>query len=687
MARPNLKAVSTSPAIAVPIGEWDEWACRIAGRRRDLRLRQDDGNYLAATWPTSPPARAWAVHLHDDNGRARTLAIDVDSKDANELDTHRQADAVASLLELAQLRYVRARSGPTGGIHIYVPLAQWWPAPALHAIARELRAVAAPRVDPSPHANAKTGAIRAPGSPHPSGDGDVAIVGSIERARAVFDEPNADAALRELARLLGVPLRGELPHSWWTNLLTGAKDLTGGEAAKNEQRRSLLRVAYLHGYSEAWLRKMLVEHKSPHAARLLDKRPGGDYLQQEWARVVQDPSAGRTMSADERDTWMQLVQLLDPDRARTNNEWRDVSLLRVLLGYAWQHQRLTLDLSTRTLGTAMGANRSTASRVLTRLEARGVIERQRAARASNASLIRLLRLSGEGWDTSRTGRPQPTAVGELRGVPSFTTPDAPPPTDTPELFWSRVGGLGPRAQHAYALLDSRPDNAAGLAQRLGLSDVRSLRRTHLARLLELDLIGCTAEGVYYALPASERELRRHAFEHGALRGAQGRRKRVQHERAAYDDDRRRRYISDKQKQIAVVAVDWMTLDDLQARLDIKSRQLLVETIEGMELDGRAHVDGDRVRATAGERQPLQLAYDPRQFVPIEDVARDVASHLTTELQPVAVLAAKTQHRTKTVVAALEHLQFNGRALRSGRAWSAYPDALPVALEAASVERG
>ncbi len=678
MSRQSLKAVHSSPAIAVPVGAWDEWAQRIAGRRRDLRVLDDEGAYRTRSWPSSQPDVAWAVHLHDDEGRARTLAIDIDCKDGHELDAHRQADAVASLLELAQLHYVRARSGPTGGIHLYVPLATAWPAQALHSIVRELRAVAAPRVDPSPHSNAKTGAIRGPGSPHPSGTDAVTILGRLDRARDAFDTPNGDDALRELARLLGVPLRGELPQSWWTNLLTGAKDLTGGEAVKSEQRRSLLRVAHLHGFTEEWLRALLKRHNSPHAARLLEKRPGGDFLKQEWKRIVQDPSAGRTMTPDERHVWMQLVQLLEPDLWSKHNDCRDVSLLRVLLGHAWQHQRLELDLSTRTLGTAMGASRNTASLVLGRVEARGWIARERAPRARDASTIRLLPLSGEGQDTGRTARPQPTAVGELRGVPSFTTPDSPPATDTPELFWSRVGGIGPRAQHVLALIGTKPDSATGLAQRLQLKDARSLRRTHLANLMDLDLIGRTTEGVYYALPTSERELRRHAFEQGALRGAQARRKRVEDERLDYSDDRRRGFVLDVQARIATDAIEWTNVDALRQRYNVKSVQLFAEAVDAMELDGRLHRDGDRVRATGTRSRPLlQLAIDPSSSIPLEQVALEVEAKLTSSPQTVAALAALTRHRTKTVADALEHLQYNGRVLRSGRVWSAPPATLPL----------
>lgn len=678
MARANLKAVPVRPATTVPVGQWDEWAHRIAGRWRDLRVLDSEGSYRTSPWPRSQPSAPWAVHLHDDDGRARVLAIDVDCKDGHELDAHRQADAVASLLELAQLAYVRARSGPTGGIHLYVPLASMWPSSALHSIVRELRAVAAPRVDPSPHANAKTGAIRGPGSPHPSGQEQVTIVGSLDRARAAFDTPNEDGALRELARLLGVQLRGELPQSWWSNLLTGARDLTGGEAAKNEQRRSLLRVAHLHGYDEAWMRRMLQRHNSPHAARLLEKRPGGDYLQQEWQRLVKDPSSGRTMDPAERDTWMRLVQLLDPDRWRSQVDWRDLQLLRVLLGHAWLKQRLELDLSVRTLGVAIGGSRNTASRVLARLEARGLLTRQRADRRRNADTLMLTTPCGEGWDTSRTARPQPSAVGQLRGVPSFTTPDSPPDTETPELFWSRVGGLGPRAQQALAMLEARPDTAAQLAKRLDLKDVRSLRRTHLARLAELDLIGCTREGVYYALPATERELRRHAFEHGALRGAQGRRQRIEDERAAYDSDRFRRYLLDLQQRIANDALDWTSIDELQARYGVKHRAVLQQAIEQMQLDGRLEVDGDRVRANATTKRPaLQLAYDPSGAVPLEQVALEVEAQLTASPQLVSQLAAKVRHRTKLVAEALDHLQFNGRAMCSGRRWSAPPPTLPL----------
>src|SRR3954471_15226085 len=109
-----------------------------------------------------PPHRPYAVYLADAAGGYRLLGLDLDSgrgpvgEDLAEL---------RSLLDRAGLPHLVCASGPGGGRHVWIGLAEAVPAPEVARLADAL-AARLPSLDTGPLRNPATGCLRPPGAPH-----------------------------------------------------------------------------------------------------------------------------------------------------------------------------------------------------------------------------------------------------------------------------------------------------------------------------------------------------------------------------------------------------------------------------------------------------------------------------------------------------------------------------------------
>ena len=100
-----------------------------------------------------------AVHLHDKHGCGRILVLDLDQTAGTVVDDY---IGLAHTLDSLGASWF-ADVSPSGGRHIYLPLAEAVPDTVLADAARRL-ATQHPSIDPSPHYSADTGCIRPPGS-------------------------------------------------------------------------------------------------------------------------------------------------------------------------------------------------------------------------------------------------------------------------------------------------------------------------------------------------------------------------------------------------------------------------------------------------------------------------------------------------------------------------------------------
>src|SRR4051812_42215331 len=109
-----------------------------------------------------PPHRPYAVYLADAAGGYRLLGLDLDSgrgpvgEDLAEL---------RALLDRAGLPHLVCASGPFGGRHVWIGLAEAVPAPEVARLADAL-AARLPSLDTGPLRNPRTGCLRPPGAPH-----------------------------------------------------------------------------------------------------------------------------------------------------------------------------------------------------------------------------------------------------------------------------------------------------------------------------------------------------------------------------------------------------------------------------------------------------------------------------------------------------------------------------------------
>jgi hypothetical protein len=128
---------------------------------------------VQATAPLVP----WAIHLTGKDRRFHFVVADFDARPA----AVAQADAasfVALLNELA-IPHVVCQSGPSGGRHVWIGLAQAVDADVVAGLAQLMRYHYA-SFDPVPLLNPATGAVRPPGAPHRAGGTSMILTGSIE---------------------------------------------------------------------------------------------------------------------------------------------------------------------------------------------------------------------------------------------------------------------------------------------------------------------------------------------------------------------------------------------------------------------------------------------------------------------------------------------------------------------------
>lgn len=160
------RSVSSGPEDAL----WAALASGLAGRPR-VRVSRDGGrNYPARTeraLTVERPTRPAAVMVYGYDGMARTLFLDLDSSPAGVEQVDADYRAITGWLGRHGAVWVEDIS-PSGGRHIYVPLAVPVPFVEAKEIVRALGA-RYKTLDSSPHSGVASGACRVPGSRHPLG--------------------------------------------------------------------------------------------------------------------------------------------------------------------------------------------------------------------------------------------------------------------------------------------------------------------------------------------------------------------------------------------------------------------------------------------------------------------------------------------------------------------------------------
>ena len=200
---------------------------------------------LTKLLPRSGPA---AVLVYGLDGTCRALCLDLDVTGDDVAATAAEAADLEHWLVECGARVV-TDVGPTGGRHVYVPLAER----LAFDVARELveaLALLFPSLDPSPHRSVRSGCIRTPGALHKTW-GHQQLTMSLSAAYDVLQRPNgADVVEAMRARLRpqiaawrarATPPRGHLELAGGVDVDDHAPAQPAGRAG--EVRGSVLRIA------------------------------------------------------------------------------------------------------------------------------------------------------------------------------------------------------------------------------------------------------------------------------------------------------------------------------------------------------------------------------------------------------------------------------------------------------------
>ena len=175
--------------------------------RRRVRVdeRDDVGRWRHAYDRDVPlrdeaPEGPFALYLADGRRRFRLLLFDLDAKHGPVAEDVR---TLTGWCEDAGLRPIVARSGPGGGAHVWVVLAQPVAADVVAGLARAA-ARRLPTLDVAPLLNAATGCGRPPGAPHRAGGRSEPVTDLSEALAVARDGGDSPAAVARLLDLLQV---------------------------------------------------------------------------------------------------------------------------------------------------------------------------------------------------------------------------------------------------------------------------------------------------------------------------------------------------------------------------------------------------------------------------------------------------------------------------------------------------
>lgn len=168
VSEPRLEATRGDTPLLSPKQGWElvrtlspRDRVRVASRLPDGEILND---YSGADWSVKDevPAAPWAMYLSGDRSRFDFLCFDLDSSRGNAV---YDAGRLSLWLHDLNIPHLVCRSGPSGGRHVWIGLAEQVDAPQVKALAL-LASQLLPSLDPTPLTNPATGCVRPPGAPH-----------------------------------------------------------------------------------------------------------------------------------------------------------------------------------------------------------------------------------------------------------------------------------------------------------------------------------------------------------------------------------------------------------------------------------------------------------------------------------------------------------------------------------------
>ena len=385
------------------------------------------------------PSRPAAVPIHGADGSVATLCLDLDTSKALQGVVDDNAQRLGNLLESCGIRYV-ADYSPSGGRHLYIPLAERMSGPEARELVQAMTLLA-PSLDPSPHQNVTDGCIRVPGSAHKSG-GHQILTTPLTTAYDILRRRNPADAVTALRLALAPEIRRARELRDRTAKMTASATAHGVHSGSFGGSQSPLRVLARTGLYDT------AKYASPSEARMavlnhfaacgwtLDQvrlELGGQFpglaalytdagrqerlIDTEWAKAcrwiqkrgtqptgrrstrINDtspplPTGGASRTSSKagshqlvNDLENVLYAVLDHRLKERGREGLSLRLLlRAVLGYMRTMETDLLDVGCRTFATALGKHHGTISRLLRTLEqvSDGILTKVADARGRNA---------------------------------------------------------------------------------------------------------------------------------------------------------------------------------------------------------------------------------------------------------------------------------------------------------------
>jgi len=488
---------AVSPRPVVRVADVDAYGAAVNTYTRRART--------AGARPDAP----WAVYLTDQTGGFRLLAFDFDAAKGNPA---ADAAVLCCWLEDAGLPYLLTRSGPSGGRHVWLALADAVGAGTVDTLARLVRA-RLPSLDIAPLSNPVTGCVRPPGAPHRDGGSSTVLAGDL----AALTNPMATAAdVVRLVEVLGAGHRPELPapvnpaavlpvdRAGRLYLPGVRRELPAGSAralqvaaAAADANTVLCRV--LNGAVSARWRCADIAPLVAHSPGLEHVRTQGQgpgrprrrrspgesraVLARQWDRAVRWVATHPRAAAEDDPTFEPraavLVAVIEEVQTRADaaaGRWAgpggpaDRRVLDALCALVLQAVSGPVEADIRRLGLLCGIGRETARTALLRLARDGWITRHSSAegpRGASWILVGWLSTASQVPGRSQAAPRPPGAVTAERhrwiGLLRTRLGAAAHDVFTP------AGGLGLATGQLYAILNNRPVPISQLARQLGSS--------------------------------------------------------------------------------------------------------------------------------------------------------------------------------------------------------------------------
>ncbi|MEE2033377.1 hypothetical protein [Rhodococcus chondri] len=394
-----------------------EWSPRPRVRVDAQRMH----DYLSTSaMPATAPTVPWAIHLAGTDHRFRLLAFDLDSGRHGADIARSDALRLCGVLDELGVAHLRTASGPTGGQHVWVRLAEpGASADSVRHLAHALRQHY-PSLDTAPLTNPATGAVRPPGAPHRHGGYSLpyldeslpylderALTGTLARmsvgtapevvqwllARHPHTElperPDRARAVRIIDGPAGPRLdRPRRPLTARTRALLTATPSAGTD--RSALAHSILLGMATAGHSLADIAAAV--DAAPGLVRLRDDRDRGrDDTARQWQRALAAAARFPVTTGDDRDPIddeldrVDTAVTADPARWARPGGASDERILHALCVLARTARTRTLDIDVRRLAEAAAVHASTVSRRLRVLAGEGWVTRVRAGSGTKAS--------------------------------------------------------------------------------------------------------------------------------------------------------------------------------------------------------------------------------------------------------------------------------------------------------------